>query len=191
MGVFMPPRQGRTRPQTLHAAERRQFVYAMRVHGAHYRTILEACKQRFGDRLPHPYNERSVAKDVCWGLDHLNKQSIQDVAPLRELHTARLERMHLAFYDLALKGDNDAFSKCLKVLEREAKMWGLDAQPVTSGSITIEEHHRRCMLLLRVVQELIYARTASAEEAHAWLLDLQQRLDALALLLGRTGARHL
>jgi hypothetical protein len=174
-----------TSARKVHAEQRRALVAELRERGASYQLIADAVRQRFPETTPAGYDFKAAYRDVRYVLDRAAEVTIRAKAPLRALHTARLERMHLAFYDLALKGDNDAFAKVFKVLEREAKMWGLDeVQAGSAHLIPLPEHHRRCLLLLRVVQELIYARTPSAEDAHAWLLDLQQRLDALATLVG-------
>lgn len=51
----------------------------------------------------------------------------EDLAELRRVDVARLDALTEAHWNLALKGDKDATGNVLKILERRARMLGLDA----------------------------------------------------------------
>ena len=181
----MPGKASKQNARHVHAEQRRALVIELRERGATYRTIVEVVRQRFPDTCPPSYNERQAYYDVRYVLDCALERQAKAREPLRQLHFQRLERMHLAFYPLALQGDNDAFAKCYKVLEREAKLFGLDAVQMGSAHVLpIPEHHRRCLLLLRLVQEE-YRELAPDEATYlAWLARLQARVEAASALLG-------
>lgn len=61
----------------------------------------------------------------------LKSQQAEAVADLRTLENERLDDMLRAIYAQAVKGDTGAIDRILRIMERRAKLWGLDA-PVQS-----------------------------------------------------------
>lgn len=178
-------RYSRQSPARVHVDQRRALVAELRERGFSYAVIADAVRARFPDTCPASYNQRYAYQDVRYILDQAAEVTIKAKAPLRALANARLERLHAAFYDLALKGDNDAFTKVFRVLEREAKMWGLDAEQAgTANMLPLPEHHRRCLLLLRVGQELLRELAPDEPTYLVWLGLYQQRLEAMAGSIG-------
>jgi len=61
----------------------------------------------------------------------LKSQQAESVGDLRALENERLDDMLRAIYAQAVKGDTGAIDRILRIMERRAKLWGLDA-PVQS-----------------------------------------------------------
>ncbi len=57
----------------------------------------------------------------------LERREVEDAAQLRTLEGARLDRLQAAHWDLALAGDPKAATVVLRIFERRAKLFGLDA----------------------------------------------------------------
>ena len=112
----MPPRGQRPRTAEQHA--RQLQCLELRLAGASYRTI--------GAQLGISYE--TVRKDV----DLMLKETAQESADIiRQTELARLDRMMLAHWNAALKGDVQATNMVLQVMVRRARLLGLDAPPGT------------------------------------------------------------
>jgi hypothetical protein len=57
----------------------------------------------------------------------LNSTLLEPAAEVRELELKRLDRLWLAVWDLATKGDLQAVDACLRIMKRRADFEGLDA----------------------------------------------------------------
>jgi hypothetical protein len=82
----------------------------------------------------------SAYKRVRHALDEINKTNLESAEQLRALELLRLDELLNALWDTAIAGDLRAVDRVLKVMERRAKLLGLDA-PVkveTDGVIHIK-----------------------------------------------------
>jgi hypothetical protein len=82
----------------------------------------------------------SAYKRVRHALDELNKTNLESAEQLRALELLRLDELLSSLWDTAIAGDLRAVDRVLKVMERRAKLLGLDA-PVkveTDGAIHIK-----------------------------------------------------
>jgi hypothetical protein len=107
--------------------ERKLQALELRKAGASYRTIAE----RLG------YASASGAhKAVASAL----KATLRE--PAGEVRTLELERLDaalLAIWRRVQNGDDRAIDRLLRIMERRARMLGLDATPATKVSFTIED----------------------------------------------------
>jgi hypothetical protein len=62
-------------------------------------------------------------------LDRLNAQRSEDATELRAIEEARLDKLLSAVWDAALAGDLKAVSTALAILQRRARLLGLDLEP--------------------------------------------------------------
>ena len=116
-----------SRPQLIEAAERREFVLNMRKSGATYRQIAAATIQHFGvEQLPKGYDERYAWMDVKAELDRIRDNVAEAAEQVRTLEAERLDKLFLAMYTQASKGNQGAVDRCLRIMERRAKLYGLD-----------------------------------------------------------------
>ena len=121
-----------TRPDVVASAERRAFVVQLRRAGATYRSIALAAVQHFGAaRLPSGYDERQAHRDVMAELARWRKQMGEDVGVLVDLQDQRLNQLLSVWWPRALGGergpDLKATDMVLKLLDRQARLHGLDA----------------------------------------------------------------
>ena len=111
----------------LDTAERRAFVLQLRKGGATYMTIAQAARELFGeDALPNGWDERYAYKDVKRELDHLRKDIAHSTEEIVELETQRLDAMLMVLWPQVSKGDQGAIDRVLRIMDRRAKLLGLD-----------------------------------------------------------------
>jgi hypothetical protein len=76
------------------------------------------------------FSEQRAHKIVSMELDRLNAERSEAAAAVAQLEAARLDALHLAYWQKAVEGDTDAANIVLKVAGRRAKLLGLD-QPAS------------------------------------------------------------
>lgn len=78
---------------------------------------------------------------VFYRLDKAIARSlaIPEREQLRAIELARLEEMHKAVWEKAAQGDRDAIADVLKIMERRAKLCGLDILRVSIGDADIDD----------------------------------------------------
>ncbi len=98
------------------------------------------------------YADRSGAwKAVRRALD---RAEAADVLSLRDTELARLDRLQMALWGLALEGDHQAIDRVLKVMERRARLLGLDhADGVAERKVRLDE--QRSDVMIRVLQRVL------------------------------------
>jgi hypothetical protein len=107
-----------SKAQRAKTAERRAKAIAMLLAGVDYDTIT----QRLG------YATRGAAtKDVQRALEANRAAERESVEELRTVDLMRLDRLQAAVWTKALGGDPRVVETVLKILERRAKLLGLDA----------------------------------------------------------------
>ena len=121
----------------LETAERRAYVLQLRKGGATYDAIAQAAIDKFGvERLPNGYDCRYVWKDVKRELDRLRADIADSAEAIIELEVQRLDAMLTTLWPQVAKGHLGAVDRVLRVMDRRAKLLGLDAPTkadVTSG----------------------------------------------------------
>ncbi|MET0106871.1 MAG: hypothetical protein ABW072_17285 [Sedimenticola sp.] len=111
------PIENRTDPKAIEIVRRREYAVDMRVRGCSFRQIGEALG----------ITTQAAGKLVRRQLDRHISQTQDKVERMRELDAARLDTLLLAVWEKAESGDLKAGSMALKILERRAKLFGLDA----------------------------------------------------------------
>lgn len=122
----------KTTAQKITTAERRRQAVALRLSGATYESIGEA----IGVSAPAAF------KLVKTALEKLAKETDTDAVPLRELELQRLDRLQFGLWKKAQNGDLQAVDRALKIMERRAKLLGIDApeKHIITPELTEEDH---------------------------------------------------
>jgi hypothetical protein len=108
---------GTTKAKQASVAERRAQAITLRIAGMDW--------QRIADRLG--YSSRGAAcQDVARALEANLAEQMQAATTLREVESLRLDRLQAAAWPAAVKGDLKAIETVLKVIDRRAKLQGLD-----------------------------------------------------------------
>ena len=68
-----------------------------------------------------------VRRDLQASLAHLSEKEMESVAEMRVLETRRLDAMLESLMPIALAGGAPAIDRVLTIMQRRAKLWGLDA----------------------------------------------------------------
>lgn len=128
------------RGQSEQAAERRVEALKRRIAGGSYRAIA----RELG------VSEAQAFRDVQAELDKLAQQAQEEASRLRVLELRRLDEMLIRLSPMLYpkSGDNvnlGAIDRALKIMERRAKLLGLDAPEKTevSGPGGASIHHRQ------------------------------------------------
>jgi hypothetical protein len=96
--------------------ERRKKIAANLIGGLTYRQIAEACNCSLG----------TVANDVRIVLGRWRREQIDNIEGFVLLQLVRLDRMLNAIWNKVLDGDLAAIDRALKIMDRQAKLLGLD-----------------------------------------------------------------
>lgn len=119
----MSKKVDKTSPIVINKRERATQALDLRKAGISYEIIA----QRLG------YSNRSAAyRAVSTILDKSEKEAASD---LREMELRRLDDLFLSIYKKARDGDYAAIDRCLKIMERRAKIAGLDAPEKTQSDV--------------------------------------------------------
>ncbi|WP_438489567.1 helix-turn-helix domain-containing protein [Streptomyces sp. S186] len=107
-----------SKAQQAATAERRAKAIRMKIDGASYSEIATALG----------YSSRSAAHmDVKRSLEkHVVEEGLA-IEAWRELELARLDTLQQAIWGKAMSGDTRAIEAALKILDRRAKLLGLDS----------------------------------------------------------------
>jgi hypothetical protein len=115
MGTVKRPHTSKHSPARVKAAERQRNAMELRKAGATYAAI--ANELGYSDA-------RSAERAVIAGLRAAGREASEDLLPL-ELD--RLDRLQAGVWADAIGGDVPAVLACLRIMERRAKLTGLDA----------------------------------------------------------------
>ena len=111
------------------AAERRVQALELRKAGASYRAI--------GSKLGT--SEAQAHRDVAHELGRLAAEAHDLAADVRTLELERLDVLTLALWKDAKAGNQGAIDRVLKVMERRAKLMGIDAPTKVDATLDIYE----------------------------------------------------
>ncbi len=121
--TIMSKKVDKTSPIVINKRERATQALDLRKAGISYEIIA----QRLG------YSNRTAAyRAVSTILDKSEKEAASD---LREMELRRLDDLFLSIYKKARDGDYAAIDRCLKIMERRAKIAGLDAPEKTQSDV--------------------------------------------------------
>lgn len=109
--------QGNYKGARERAATRRLRALDMRMAGATERQIAS----QLG------VSHVQIHRDLVAALEKLGKQEALVADHLRALELERLDRMQLPMYSQAQQGNQGAVDRVLRIMERRAKLLGLDA----------------------------------------------------------------
>jgi len=157
-----------TAPVMINTAERRAFVMRLRISGAKLEDIADACKRQFGeDRLPKGYDRAQVCQDILRELEQISQYREQSRNALLALDTERLDRMLMSIWPQVIAGNFGAIDRALRILERRAKMFGIDSPtkvaPTTPDGEQPLLDAAEFVALLERTDKALKARTSSAE----------------------------
>ncbi len=107
---------------------RRQQALELRLAGAPYRLIAD----RLGVSLPVAWKHTQAA---------LQQAPHEPVQELRQIELARLDRLQTAHWPQALGGSADATDRVLKIMDRRARLLGLDQVGGNRAIPVPEEQH--------------------------------------------------
>ena len=140
-----------TSARRLEALNKQRQALALRMAGASFDEIAESLG----------YADRGGAhKAVMAGLQSTLPEP---AAQVRELELKRLDRLWLAVWDAATKGDLQALDACLRIMKRRADFEGLDAPKklehggIDGGPIQIQLNDEQ---LCERAQEILNRRSA-------------------------------
>lgn len=116
--------ENETASRRAQAAEHEKAAFALRIAGATYAQI--------GAQLG--VTRQAAYKMVARVLERTRNDADTGANELRRLETERLDALQVALWGLASKGDAGAIDRILKIMERRARLLGLDAP--TRGDVT-------------------------------------------------------
>ncbi len=96
--------------------------------------------QQVGDQLG--VTPGGAHKMVVAALRKLNEQTLESAADLRRLETERLDQLLVAIASKARQGHLGAVDRVLRIMQRRARLWGLD-MPLRVHAETEHEVHQR------------------------------------------------
>ena len=115
--------QAKTTPVVIDKRERAVKALELRKAGISYEIIA----QRLG------YSNRTAAyRAVSRLIESTEKEAVTD---LREMELRRLDDLFRALYMKAIGGDLGAVDRCLKIMERRAKIAGIDAPEKSQSDV--------------------------------------------------------
>ena len=113
-----------TSPRKISYAERRIQALELRKAGATYEQI--------GKQLG--VTKQAAYKHVKKALDAMNDTIREQADDVRNIEVERLDKLWFVMYKQALSGNQGAVDRCLKIMDRRAKLLGLDAPEKTELS---------------------------------------------------------
>jgi orotate phosphoribosyltransferase-like protein len=105
-------------------AERRIKAFELRKKGINYREIAKQLK----------VSPATIVLDIKAVMKELVKDQQKEAAEYKNLELDRLETLQAGIWDFAINGDAVAIDKVIKIMERRAKLLGLDAPAKTELS---------------------------------------------------------
>lgn len=111
----------KSQQQQISAVERQRQALELRKRGMSYSDIAAA----IGYKSPSGAHQ---------AVAHALKKTLREEADgLREMEAERLDALLDAVWDKAMRGNKDAVDRVLRIMERRARLLGLDAQGPTAA----------------------------------------------------------
>lgn len=140
-------------PADIISSERKAEALALRKQGYDYATI--------GRTLEPPCTPQNAHKLVASALRELVPDQ---AAELREMMGARLDDLLIGVWDRALKGDTFAIGDAMKIMERQARLQGLDAPQKQEVDLSVNEAKSTLERKLSTMADRLRARAAAMAE---------------------------
>lgn len=112
----------KTHPSNAEAILRQHRALELRAEGKTFREIAAELG----------YNSIQAAHKAV--MTAIREHPIEAVDQIRNMHLLRLDKLWELHYINAQTGDNFATASCLRIMERQARLLGLDAPTETKGS---------------------------------------------------------
>ena len=116
--------RGRTSPGTLEARDRQRRAVELRTEGHSLEEI--AAQLGYADKA-------SVHNAITRTIDRHEAAAVDEY---RDLEAARLNELQQAIWPLATAGDIPAVTACVRIIDRRAKLLGLDAPVLVDVNAT-------------------------------------------------------
>lgn len=113
---------------------------------------IPAVAQRLG------ISPTAVRKHIEDAVTSMEAVKSEDAAHLRELDLARLDELYIPMHEKAIRGDPRALQACLSIMERRARLAGMDKPTVVEKHITLSEVIPQEQLTLAAQQYLASLR---------------------------------
>lgn len=107
--------------------ERRARVWALRVSGASERDIVRALARGDDTHAPVKVSQGTIHRDLLVMMDRIAKEQNHSADQYRTLELERLDRMLVGLWTDARSGRWLAVDRVISIMERRAKLLGLDA----------------------------------------------------------------
>jgi len=142
---------GTASAQKIVIAERRALALDLRKKGGTYRHIAGTLSRVAG--ISERYDHSAARRDVADELRRFNESNKENAGILKRLELERLDELHRAYWKAAVAGDVKAGLFILRLMERRARLEGLDApinmkhsgdpeRPITAHAFTIKIDRR-------------------------------------------------
>lgn len=111
--------------------DRAARAFELRKAGYDYTDIADIITEEWaeagkGDELPDSWGRRYAHKDVVAMMADLRSAMSETLLEVAELEMARLDTLMAAVWDKAVGGKYEAIDRVLKIMDRRAKLLGLD-----------------------------------------------------------------
>lgn len=106
--------------------QRRKDAFELRIQGFSYREIAIVLSDKYKDKLSAGYDGQEVWRDVDTEFKKIKMGVQTDARIARMIELERLDKMFMVVYDQALGGSLKATDRALKIMERRARLLGLD-----------------------------------------------------------------
>lgn len=146
-------------------AHRRSMIINMRASGM----TLEQIAEHMGISTP------TVSRILKAALNRDAERDAQRVEQLRELELMRLDTLQTSLWARAIKGDVQAHDRVMKIMDRRAKLVGLDAPQKIERKGTMEHIHLDLAEVKRL-EQLAFDVEGTAEDVTE--LELPETVDA-------------
>jgi len=108
------------------AAERRARLLALRKTGATYRDIAQA----------EGISPGGAFKAVQQAIRDIPKEAAEE---MRAIEEQRLDNMHAAIWNRALRGDTQAIGTVLSIMQARARLFGLNMESYVVPPVTVQK----------------------------------------------------
>lgn len=130
------PHNNATRTPSVATIARENHALELRRAGASYQTIADELE------LSHRSDARKLVQRA---LGRVHQEPANEI---RQLEAERLDRLQLGVWQKAIRGDLGAFDRVLRVMERRARLLGLDhADGIAERALALEADKVRLVAL--------------------------------------------
>jgi hypothetical protein len=125
----VPTASSRSKARAAAISDRRRQAIQLRIAGVDLTTIA--------DRLDYS-SPQAVSVDITRALEQTTKALQVDADQLRAIELERLDRLQAGVWTRAINGDDKAVLSALRIMQRRARLLGLDAPVKVKTEVTSE-----------------------------------------------------